>query len=50
LYLATTEPDDKEVIESISSVTNLQIVPVLASRAAIEQALHRYHPVKTEGS
>jgi type IV pilus assembly protein PilB len=51
LYLATLKPSDLKAIDAASVACGKRIIPVLATKEGIEQALQRYYPIaKTEGS
>lgn len=47
LYIALTNPNDLRALDSISLTTGCRVVPVIAVREAIEQALQRYYPIPT---
>ena len=49
LYLALNDPQDLEAREEAGHESGCRIIPVLATKEAIEQTLHRYYPAKTEG-
>jgi type IV pilus assembly protein PilB len=49
LYVVLNNPTDLHAVDAVSLATECVVVPVLAVREAIEQALHRYYPGKTEG-
>jgi type IV pilus assembly protein PilB len=50
LYLVMSNPNDLHALDEASVASGCRIIPVLATREAIEQSLHRYYPAKTEGS
>jgi hypothetical protein len=48
LYVAMVEPNDLTAIRALDEATGLRIIPCVAIPEAIDQALHRYYPAKTE--
>jgi type IV pilus assembly protein PilB len=50
LYVAMSNPNDLHSLDATSVASGCRVIPVLATAEAIEQALHRHYPVKTEGS
>ena len=49
LYLALNNPRDLAALDDAALSASCRIIPVLATKEAIEQALQRYYPKKTEG-